>query len=314
MKTKIFLALLLAPFFSCFPKQVMAQQLSLEITPSLVEIIAKPGKSVTQAFEVSNKSERDLYLTANVFPFSAQGSEGRINLDLNSQECWQMPCGEVFSLENSDIDLNETFLIKSGESRQLVLKVVMPERILNDGYFTLLVSQSLEGNFMNTSGIGGAGAIGANILVTISEDGINRSKIIIDEFSTDKKVVDIFDRLLFKGVVVNQGSSFGKINGEIHINNVLGNDKIILNLRQDNVLADSKRQFVCQTEAQGEIKTQDCSFSSGLPGIFTAKLILDGREEEAETLRFVVFPTKIFIACLVAGAFVYFLRKRSSQD
>lgn len=314
MKTKIFLALLIILFFSCFSKRVLAQQLSLEIAPSLIEITAKPGKSVTQAFEVSNKSERDLYLTADIFPFSAQGSEGKINLNLNDRECWRKPCNEVFSLANSDIDLTETFLVRSGESRQLVLKVVMPDTILNDGYFTLLVSQSSEGSFMNTSGIGGMGAIGANILVTISEDGINRSKIKIDEFSADKKVVDIFDRLLFKGVVVNQGSSFGKIDGEIHINNVLGNDEIILSLRQDNVLADSKRQFTCQAGTQEEIKTQDCSFSSGLPGIFTAKLILNGKEEEAKTARFVVFPVKIFIACLAGGVFVYLLKKRGSKD
>lgn len=313
MKKQIFLIPLIALFFHLFSTQIWAQQLSLEMTPSLVEIVAKPGKSITQAFEVSNKSERDVYLTTNVYPFSAQGNEGRVSLDLNSQECWQMPCGEVFSLENSGIGLNETFLVKSGESQQLVLRVDMPEMIMDDGYFTLLVSQSSEGEFLNTSGIAGAGAIGANILATISEDGVNRSKMRIDEFSTDKIVIDIFDQLLFKGVVSNQGSSFGKIDGEIHINNVLSKNKIILYLRQDNVLVNGKRQITCRTDTE-EIETKDCSFSSVLPGLFSAKLILNGEEEGSKVTRFVVFPVKIFMVCLLGGIFAYLLRKKRNSN
>jgi len=313
MKKLIFLILLMTLFSRLFLTEAYAQQLSLEITPSLIEIIAKPGKSITQAFEISNKSDRDLYLTANIYPFSAQGNEGRVNLDLNSQECWQMPCGEVFSLENSGIELNETFLIKSGENQQLVLRVNMPEIIMDDGYFTFLVSQSSEGDFLNTSGIVGMGAIGTNILATISEDGVNRSKMRIDEFSTDKVVVDIFNQLLFKGVVSNQGSSFGKIDGEIHINNILSKNKVILYLRQDNVLTNGRRQIACRTDTE-EIETKDCSFSSVLPGIFSAKLFLNGEEEESEMTRFVVFPVKIFIAFLVGGFFAYFLRKKRNLN
>ena len=65
----------------CFllPAQVHAQQFSFSVSPHLVEMIIKPGKSVVIAYTITNGGDPTI-ISANVLPFQPHGISGDVEL------------------------------------------------------------------------------------------------------------------------------------------------------------------------------------------------------------------------------------------
>jgi len=306
---------LLAFYFSVPAQGVFAAPVSLSISPPLLEAVVQPGRSITQAYQVTNNGQIDLYLQTKVVPFVPAGERGQVRLEPLSGGGKNF----LFSLQNSDVKMGETFFLPSGGSRQLVLQIKVAEEASNgDGYFTFLLAQSDQGEFAGEGGTG-AGAlvkVGSNILLTVSSDGNLGLKGQLVRFTAQPKWGDIFSPVQFLLMAGNTGPSFFKTEGEIEVFDMLGRKRKTLQLQPDNVLAGWRREIDC---------LRGCFFSSLLPGRYRAVVklspggLLDGenlpgysRPVYTQEVYFWLLPIKLALALAVMGLIIIVGRRRRS--
>jgi hypothetical protein len=302
MNIKKFIApvLLLMAFVFAFPGNCFAQQYSLSISPPLVEIKIQPGKSLIKAFDIENNGQTDLYLSSRTIPFESRGELGKINLLDNSLAISKMESeGIRFGLINVSPNLKETFFLRAGEKKQLVLKIsALQTATEKDYYFTFLIEQTAKGEVVSQSATNARAKIGSNILLSVSktEQGLVQGQIA--DFKPIPILADIFDEVEFRPIIVNGGERFFKIGGGVEIKNWRGKTVDKLNFRPDNVLSSSRRQAVCWQD-DGQVP---CQFESVWPGRYKAILSFYPNEDTDQTLTkevvFWIMPIKIIIGLL----------------
>ena len=279
----VFLALFALSLLS--PQNCSAQAFSLSINPPILEAMLQPGKKIIYTFDLENLSSSPLNLVAKIIPFEAQDNQGHIRL-LDED-----PPG-FFSLLNSGMAFNQPFFLDGQEKIQLVVRIAIPQNQPEGDYYqTLLIEQSSEqpspGNISRS-----LGAVGTNILLTVSQSGQPQRSLEIDSFTIPgayfNQFVDSFDLVNFDLVLKNTGQAFVKPEGSIFIRPEKGEkDLQEIKIRPDNVLPDTARQMRCFESP--------CFFKPPqLIGSYRARFefILDGKKYQS-AISFWVFPIKI---------------------
>ncbi len=325
--------------------RALANQLSLSISPPLLEVMIQPGKSITKAYEVTNNSNRDLYLNAKLVPFTPADHFGNIslNLDHTLREVHSEHLGSAtsfFSLQNNNISLNQPFRITAGGKQQLVLKInIPPENQEKDYYYTFLIEQIDRGEYIpSTSGSSHRIKIGSNILLTVSESGQPKTDFQISEFRANPKFGDIFDTVKFKLLIENTGQAFFKPEGKIVIYNTLFNKKMAeLDLLPENILVNSVREIRCSSSTSAEenlaqektseagelsekenLKISECTFSSWLPGKY--KAVIGTSSHQAQTSNpqslayFYLIPYRLILTLLIIILITWQIRQKQILD
>jgi len=293
LKLKSFKILAVTFSFSLlvFSFPVRAQQISLSISPPLLEVMIQPGKTITQSYKIGNNSNTDLYVRAIVVPFEPADTQGKVGIR------YQVSGIRYFTLTNSDIQLGQTFRLPANSQKQLVLKIAVPKDELEaDQYFTFLVEQSPEIEFLGPQGGQNLIKIGSNILLTVSRLGNPKKQGVIAKFLPYPKIADLFDKVKFKVLIQNTGDAYFKPIGQIDIYNQITKKKMTgLKLRPDNILVDSAREIMVP------------AFSSWLPGRYKAVLSFtpDGKSgaktaslQETASAIFWLLPIKSGLAIL----------------
>ena len=144
---------------------VYAQQVSLSLSPPLLELFIKPGKSIMVAYQLKNFGD-PAFINLKILPFTAKDNLGNIRIKSEFE-------GPVrFGLDNSDLQLERPFFLKTNSSQQILLRIRIPENISDGDYYYSLLAETSPPTA--TEGIGSARAkatIGSNILITISNSG-----------------------------------------------------------------------------------------------------------------------------------------------
>lgn len=249
----------------------------ITISPAQIEYLLKPGITITQAYEITNNSSQNIYLNTELLPFIPQGNDGSViyknivsNPDIN------------FSLANSNIKLNQPFLLPPHSKQQLVLKVKSSPNVnLSDSYYTFFVYQQLPSTrFTQTTG-----RIGSHILLTLTDKENLDNAGEITNFSLKPKIKDVlFTKLTFKSELKNNSNHFFKTNGKLTLTK---NNKIIkeLNLQPNNVLNNHYRQINCQNQSSCIIE------GPFWPGKYIATLELDSNlNVPSVSTSFFIFP------------------------
>lgn len=270
---------------------------NLTLSPSQVELLAKPGATITQAYDITNNSDSIITLNASVRSWQPVGAEGLISYS----GVLANPHFE-FSLANSDIRLGQVFSIKPHQKQQLVLKIKSQnDTPLADSYFTFFVSQAAN-NSLNPNQIGAqtSAEIGSHLLISTSPSQSIAIKSDISKFSVSPKFKDIFlTKLTFNGLVTNKTEHYFKTDGKITIS------KNGLTLRElplfpHNVLANYSRQISCLDHNE----SVPCTFSPPFwPGHYTATL---ESNQATATISFFVFPFSFtfFLGLLIIFTFL----------
>lgn len=126
-----------------YSHNVKAQQVSLSLSPPLIEAVIKPGKSIMIAYNLKNYGD-PTHINVRVVSFEPKDNLGQILLKQNLE-------GPVrFNLDNADIKFDVPFFMKTSSFQQILLKMRVPENIPSgDYYYSLLAetvpSASLEG-------------------------------------------------------------------------------------------------------------------------------------------------------------------------
>jgi hypothetical protein len=248
----------------------------------------------------------DLLIVPNIYSFKPLGNFGQIKISdqlpvtSNQISNTDQP---IFSLDSQE-KFGEPFLLSIGETRQIVLKISIPEKNPeNDYYYSLLFSTvglpSLPGALADGGGASSVAQIGSNILLTVSQLGkpILSGKIL--HFSAPQ-IIDSFDQTPFTVIVENNGHTFWKPFGSITVSGIF-NQKSEARLLEQNVLAYHSRQLNLDP------------YKPKLPlGPFEATLKFtlnqDG-PELIETITFWYLPYKLFGLILISTVFLLIVKK-----
>lgn len=308
---KGFCALILFLIFALYTltslvNTVLAQSFSLGLYPPLLSLMIQPGKTVTQVYQLENYGDEAVTLNTTILPFSPSDEHGNIAFPSTApalSPTW-------FSFANTDVVLNQPFTLYPGQVKQIILKIDVPERTIeNDHYFTLLFSTIPSSRKTNISAAQQAGAIGSNILITVSKDGQPVKKGTIVEFKTQGCFLRLFGvcfldslqkpRFLLR--VRNTSKAFWQPFGTVKVEGLI-NQQWEENILPDNVLTNSIRQLNFATSSASPLL---------LVGPYQAKAEFTLEETGGgvtltATTSFLMMPIKI-ITGLVAGLLLLIL-------
>jgi hypothetical protein len=306
MKLIVFLAL--AVFILLFPKDCLAQSFSLSISPPILEVMIQPGKRIVYTFDLENRSPSPISLTARIAPFEAKDNQGHIRF-LNEE------ASEFFSLLNANMSFGQPFSLSSSQKIQLVIRIAIPQNQPEGDYYqTILIEQSAprtsSGNLSQS-----LGAVGANILLTVSKSGQPQRSLEIESFSIPNayfgKIIDSFSVANFELALKNTGEAFTKPQGSIFIRPEKGKEDLQeIKIRPDNILPGTTRKMQCLEKP--------CFFKPPkLIGSYQAcfEFVLDGKKYQS-VIGLWVFPFKITIGIVLLLSLWLFslwrIRQRSS--
>jgi len=278
---------------------------NLTLSPSQIEYVLKPGVTIIQAYDVTNNSDTSINLNTEVLPWIPIGTIGSVNY----QQGVANP-NIIFSLNNSDLQLGQSFNLSPHTKRQLVLKIKTDSNInLSDNYYTFFITQNLTATSSKENISQTSGKIGSHILLTISDVQNPKVESAIQNFSISPKIKDVFFRpITFAGQVKNNSDFFFKINGQITITK---NDKIIkeFTLNSDNVLNHHARNFSCSDQNICQLKTPLW------PGHYKVSMTLDsGLNAKSYDTSFYILPlSPLLFLLLIIGIFFGYKKIKSQK-
>lgn len=270
-----------------------AQTTSISIWPPILEAMIKPGKSITQVYRIKNEAD-ETQLTVNVIPFVPADELGHLNLLFGAA------APDYFSLLNADLpDLPLTLNLKSGETRELVLKIAIPEGTAEADVPTALVVTANPVGLIGGTGATAVANIASPILLTVSQTATPNRVVKIEEFrlmtgylmTGYDPVIDTFSPIEFLVRLKNQSLNRLRPTGQIEILNTFGRPVATLTLNDNQILG-------------GTVRRQELTWQPVLPlGRYRAKLTVtpqDSTNTITQTITFWVIPYKAILTfCLL---------------
>ena len=230
--------LLFTIFPFVFAKGVIAQAISLSVSPPLFELMIQPGKEVKQIFTLTNLGG-DTTITPKIIYFEPADDMGNINLTEDLGPDWIMYDKTPFNLKGQEkIDFEVNFF-PSTDAPEI------------DHFLTIIFETSESVDLLNQNSSNFKSQIGANILLTVSVDGNPKKSAEIIDFVAPKVIDSLFGKISYQIKLKNTGNSYWKPNGKIIVND------IILNLAPQNILSGYSRNISCindQTLASCDLK------------------------------------------------------------
>ncbi|MBI5123228.1 hypothetical protein HZA75_05205 [Candidatus Roizmanbacteria bacterium] len=295
-----------------------AQQVSLSISPPLLELFIKPGKSIMIAYKLDNLGD-PAFINLKVLPFEAKDSLGNIRIKPEFE-------GPVrFSLDNSDLQLEQPFFLKTNGSQQILLRIRIPENITDGDFYYSLLAETAPPTA--SEGIGSARAkatIGSNILVTISNSGnIDiKPRVVLFDILSKLKIFDSTDKIPVVLTIENKGKNMIKPEGQITLKGNFG-ETAKYDIISKNILAESQRLL----EATPSADIGSTGFARKTPtslilsGFFIGKYNLSTQisfGENSPTIfgstSFFAFPFKITGGVLLTILIIIFIVKRRKEE
>lgn len=293
-----------------FPTIIYAQTVSLSIWPPLLEVMVKPGKSITQVYKLTNLGD-DTVIKAGIFPFEPT-PDGLALINRTPS-----PIASYFSLQNADIapplaSGGVQFPLKAGATQELVLKIRTPQDAPEADHYLTFLFESSDLGVITGTGSKTLGSIGANILLTVSNTGQPDKSGLISQLSAAPCLfpgpiclIDSFSPIKFTTQIQNTGPSRFKAIGQLEIFNTFNRKIATLPFREDNVLANSNRYL---TEGSDPSVSWNPVFPFGRYKAVATITPNDTTISLEKTLVFYVLPYKLIfllLAIIFAGYYYY---------
>ncbi len=317
----LFSLILSSSIYHLGSKTSYAQQVSLSISPPLLELFIKPGKSIMVAYKLDNLGD-PAFINLKVLPFEAKDNLGNIKIK-----------GEFggpvrFSLDNSDLQLEQPFFLKTNDSQQILLRIRVPENITDGDFYYSLLAETAPPTA--SEGIGSARAkatIGSNILITISNSGNIDIKPRMVLFSTrggfafgrNWKIFDSSDKISLVVILENKGKNMVKPEGKITLKGGFG-QTAKYDIISKNILAESQRLLEATPSADLLSRIYHPS-SLVLAEFFIGKYNLSTQISFGEnsptvfgSTSFFAFPFKITGGILLATLLIIFIIYRRPRE
>lgn len=313
-------------FYFLALRKAKAQSFSLSISPPLLKIMMKPGKTITQVYKLTNQGSDNLIKT-NVSSFEPSDELGNIKINSLTPISNQKSFLSWFSFQNADLNLKDSFNLKSGQTQELVLKIKVPEDAEEKDYYASLLFQTQpQGKIIVSNTSQASGILTSNVLLTVSKDGKPPKSGQITELSVKKPflfiksgffnhqplfIFDSFDSIPFTLRVANTGRTVFKPIGSVKIFGPKQKEVEFLEILPQNILSFSSRKLFLkgnQEKPLREISWQPRGLKIGRYQA-RANLILSGSSKKLKAeVSFFLFPWKAGLGLAIALILVSIVR------
>ena len=227
--TILFLLLLTSYFLLLHPSCVFAQSLSLSVSPPLIEIMIKPGKSAVQSFKLKNLGD-DSLINTQIVPFNEKG------LILDSLEK-TVPWMQIISPE-------KPFVLKKDEEKDVLLKINPGTQTKEQDYYQALMFKTAPLSDLRNSQSIVQQSVSALVITSVTSSGLSKSAAITD-FNLPS-LIDSFSGININLKVKNTGNTFFHTNGNLILKGAIGEIKypliprIFMSGQEKELLIDDK--------------------------------------------------------------------------
>ena len=272
-----------------------AQDISLSITPPILEVMIQPGKEITQNYLISNNGN-ETPLKISIVPFSPSDEYGNVELeDITNYN--DINILNWFKIGGTPLDENQKIFIPRGGNQEIILTISPPLDAPEGDYYLTLLFETDSSSLIGGRTTQTQAQIGSNILFTVSKDGNPRKDAEITLFSAPK-IIDSLGQIIYTVKIKNTGSAFFKPIGKINISHLFGSEET-LTIAPQNILASSIREIPCTKEEE----LIRCSLTKKvLFGIYRGNLkfqLDDGSESYESYTTTIAFPFSISVAFLI---------------
>ncbi len=251
-----------------------ADSISLNVSPTVIELDANKGEQLQGSFKIVNGSDIALDLTATPKNFTPAGEDGGVSITEDDT---------TYSLARWVTITPQTTNVAARGSQIFEYTINVPADAEPGGHFGSLIVAT-EPVQIDQTGPAVTQEVGPLVLVRIAGDTFQEASIV--EFATEKNIQEK-GPITFSTRVENTGNVHFKPRGTIEIKNMFGSVVTNIDLEEKNVLPGSIRKLV-----------NDWSPTGLTAGRYTAQLTLvygvDDTIVTAST-SFIVFPYKTII-------------------
>lgn len=216
MKIKIIIAITVITVILGSARGARAQGLSLSLSPPLLEVMIKPGKSITQVYKITNDGDPTI-VTASIKEFSADGIKDNPGF---VPEKW-------ISLLNTDLAFNRPFMLGSKEERQLIVRLSPPKETAEKDYYRAIQFSTSPNPPSESSQTSVTENIGSPLLITVTSAGFLAKGAQITQFQLPR-IIDSFDTLTSDIYIKNTGNTFFHPVGKITLTGPIGRGSFII--------------------------------------------------------------------------------------
>lgn len=262
-----------------------ATQVTISVSPTVFELSANPGDSISNSFRIINGTDQELTLQATPKNFTASGEEGAV--DLTEDET-------SFSLASwISVEPRQTVIPARG-SQTFDFTIDVPANAEPGGHFGSVIVNT-QPIAIDASGAAVSQEAGPLILVSVAGDIKKGGQIA--EFKAQKGFWET-GPIVLETRVENQGNVHFKPSGTITIKNMFGQQVTTIDLEERNVLPGTIRKLVNEWNP---------GFAAGK---YTADLTVvfeDGQNVATASTSFIVFPWKVIIPAILGVILLIFL-------
>lgn len=275
---------------SLFPGQYVSAQtdnITLAVSPQILDLTANPGDSLTNVFRLTNASDVSVDIKTTPKNFTPRGEEGAVDLTEDKTS---------YSLADWLTVNPETVTIEAGQTEDFSVSITVPDNAEPGSHFGSVVFQTIPPEQEGSTALVSQ-EIAPVILVRIAGD--TTESVEIEEFTSEfgfysnETAINLFSRLK------NTGNVHFKPTGQIVIKDTFGSEVASIPLDNRNVLPDSIRQITSEWLTGG--------FKMGR---YTATLtVVFGDTDEIRTAEtsFYIFPYQTVVPIILGISLIVFI-------
>ncbi len=284
------------------PPIACAQSLSLSVSPPMLEVFIKPGKSVTQVYKLTNNGEPviiNIYLAAL--------SSGEIKEDPNfNAEKW-------LNLLNTDIKFNQPFLLPSKETKQIILRINPPPETAEQDYYRALVFSTIPNPAGNSTSSQISETLAVPILITVTSTGLVPKGAALTRFEVPS-FIDSFGPLMIDAEVQNTGKIYFHPNGEIELKGLIG--KASYKINPSVILAGERKKLLTEINSERGNQRHTLTLSGFFIGRYEVELnfaLDEGKSRITAKKTFYALPIKASVVVSLLLVLIFLLGKRRKK-
>lgn len=226
--------------FLCFQSsQAAFPGEGLTISPPINEPKVKPGETIENVIRVTNPTSELVEVYPQVMDFRAGGEGGEPSFYISEGDSEKFSLAKWVTFSTSKIALTPEQIV------EFKYTLTVPENAEPGGHYGAVFFVSEPPTDMEPGSKVSIGSmVGSLILLTVPGETIEKG--VVDDFSANKSVFMIGNKITFTTRISNIGNVHFKPKGNIVIKSVFGNDTkstIVFNEQAGNVLPDSIRKF-----------------------------------------------------------------------
>lgn len=267
-----------------------AESLALSISPSILEVMIKPGKSITQLYKLTNNAEK-VIVTPRLLQL---GENGIIEDDKYEREKW-------ISILSNDIEFDKPFILEENKQAEFLLKISPPAETDEKDYYRVLVFTTTPNLATDTTMTSFVQNLAAPVLLNVTKTGILQRSAQIIRFDVPK-VVDSFDAFRTNIYLKNTGSNYFRPTGKITLAGPIGRGST--DIIPQAILSGQTKKLVTGQEPPSNLPEQTLYLPGFYLGKYTVDLTLaldEGNNTIKEVKTFYAIPWKAGVFLLVVG-------------